>query len=146
MRLRRRAILIATAALLVVGLAAAIAVALAGGFDRTTIERVAGGGTKTIPVALVDATVGFDVTPDVIVVDPGTHLILDVRNDGDGVHDLAIDGGSSRTRMLEPGESQRLDLGTITKTAKAWCTLPDHKLAGMTLELRVRQHAMPAAQ
>lgn len=145
MRLRRRAILIATAAL-VVGLAAAIAVALAGGFDRTTTERVAGGGTKTIPVALVDATVGFDVTPDVIVVDPGTHLILDVRNEGDGIHDLAIDGGSSRTRMLEPGESQRLDLGTITKTAKAWCTLPDHKFAGMTLELRVRQHATPAAQ
>ena len=145
MRLRRRAILIATAAL-VVGLAAAIAVALAGGFDRTTTERVAGGGTKTIPVALVDATVGFDVTPDVIVVDPGTHLILDVRNEGDGIHDLAIDGGSSRTRMLEPGESQRLDLGTITKTAKAWCTLPDQKFAGMTLELRVRQYATPAAQ
>jgi nitrite reductase (NO-forming) len=146
MRLRRRSILIATAALLVVGLAAAIAVALAGGFDRTTTERVAGGGTKTIPVALVDATVGFDVTPDVIVVDPGTHLILDVRNDGDGTHDLAIDGGASRTRMLEPGESQRLDLGTITKTAKAWCTLPDHKLAGMTLDIRVANTPPAAAQ
>lgn len=146
MRRRRRSILIAIAALLAVGLAGALAVALAGGFDRTTTERVSGGGTKTIPVALVDAAVGFDVTPDVIVVDPGTHLILEVRNDGDGIHDLAIDGGSSRTRMLDPGESQRLDLGTITQTVDAWCTLPDHKLAGMTLDIRVASTRPAAGQ
>jgi nitrite reductase (NO-forming) len=146
MRLRRRSILIATAALLTVGLATALAVALAGGFDRTTTERVTGGGTKTIPVALVDAAVGFDVTPDVVTVDPGTHLILDVRNRGDGIHDLAIDRGSSRTRMLDPGQSQRLDLGTITQTVEAWCTLPDHKLAGMTLDIRVADTPPAAAQ
>jgi nitrite reductase (NO-forming) len=146
MRLRRRSILIAIAALLAVGLAGALALALAGGFDETTTKRLSGGGTKTIPVALVDAAVGFDVTPDVIVVDPGTRVILEVRNDGDGIHDLAIAGGSSRTRMLDPGESQRLDLGTITQTVDAWCTLPDHKLAGMTLDIRVATTRPAAGQ
>jgi hypothetical protein len=31
-----------------------------------------------VRVALVDAVVGFDVTPDRLVVDRGTHLVLDV--------------------------------------------------------------------
>lgn len=137
MRLRRRPIVIATAAVLVVGLVAVAAVALAGGFDTTTTERVSGGGTKVVRVALVEATLGLDVTPDVITVDRGTHLVLDVANNGGDVHDLAIEGGSARTRMLDPGQSQRLDLGTVNHSIETWCTLPDHKFAGMTLDIRV---------
>jgi hypothetical protein len=136
MKLRHRPLLITTAVVLVVALGAVAAFALAGGFDKTTTERVTGGGTKVVRVALVDAAVGFDVTPDVVAVDPGTHLILDVRNDGDGVHDLAVDGGSSRTRMLDPGESQRLDLGRVTGDVRALCTLPGHDFAGMSLDVR----------
>jgi nitrite reductase (NO-forming) len=121
---RRHRLLIATAVVIVVALGGLAAFALAGGFDKTTTQRVTGGGTKVVRVALVDATVGFDVTPDVVVVDPGTHLVLDVVNDGDDVHDLAVDGGSSRTRMLDPGESQRLDLGRVGADIRALCTLP----------------------
>ncbi len=137
MRLRRRSLLIATAAVLAVALAAAGAVALAGGFDTTTPERVSGGGTKLVRVALVDVTLGLDVTPNVVTVDRGTHLILDVVNHGGEVHDLAVDGGSSRTRMLEPDRSQRLDLGTVDHPLATWCTLPGHKLAGMTLDIEI---------
>jgi hypothetical protein len=135
---RRHRLLIATAVVLVVALGLA-AFALAGGFDKTTTQRLTGGGTKVVRVALVDATVGFDVTPDVVVVDPGTHLILDVVNDGDDVHDLAVDGGSSRTRMLDPGESQRLDLGRVSADIRALCTLPGHELAGMSLAVQVNE-------
>jgi nitrite reductase (NO-forming) len=134
---RRHRLLIATAVVLVVALGGLAAFALAGGFDKTTTQRLTGGGTKVVRVALVDATVGFDVTPDVVVVDPGTHLILDVVNDGDEVHDLAVDGGSSRTRMLDPGESQRLDLGRVSADIRALCTLPGHELAGMSLAVQV---------
>jgi nitrite reductase (NO-forming) len=133
----RHRLLIATAVALVIAFGALAAFALAGGLDKTTTESVTGGGTKVVRVALVDATVGFDVTPDVVVVDPGTHLILDVVNDGDEVHDLAVDGGSSRTRMLDPGESQQLDLGRVTADIRTLCTLPGHELAGMSLDVQV---------
>ena len=137
MRPRYRLLIATAAGALVIALGALAAFALAGGFDKTTTERVTGGGTKVVRVALVDATVGFDVTPDVVVVDPGTHLILDVTNDGDEVHDLAVDGGSSRTRMLEPGASQQLDLGRVTADIRTLCTLRGHELAGMSLDVQV---------
>jgi nitrite reductase (NO-forming) len=133
----RHRLLISTAVALVIAFGALAAFALAGGFDKTTTESVPGGGTKVVRVALVDATVGFDVTPDVVVVDPGTHLILDVVNDGDEVHDLAVDGGSSRTRMLDPGESQQLDLGRVSADIRTLCTLSGHELAGMSLDVQL---------
>jgi uncharacterized cupredoxin-like copper-binding protein len=136
---RHRRLLIAAAAL-VIAFGGLAAFALAGGFDKTRTERVTGGGTKVVRVALVDAAVGFDVTPDVVVVDPGTHLVLDVVNDGGGVHDLAVDGGSARTRMLDPGESQRLDLGRVTADVRTLCTLPGHDFAGMNLDVQLDEH------
>jgi nitrite reductase (NO-forming) len=111
--------------------------ALAGGLDRTVTERVHGGGTRVVRVALVDAVVGFDVTPDRLVVDPGTHLVLNVVNEGDEVHDLAVQNGA-RTRRLDPGQSQRLDLGVIAgHPLELYCTLPAHKSAGMTLDIQI---------
>jgi uncharacterized cupredoxin-like copper-binding protein len=135
----RHRLLIATAVALAIALGALAAFALAGGLDKTTTESVTGGGTKVVRVALVDAAVGFDVTPDVVVVDRGTHLILDVVNEGNDVHDLAVDGGSSRTRMLDPGESQRLDLGRVSADIRTLCTLSGHELAGMSLDVHVDQ-------
>jgi nitrite reductase (NO-forming) len=64
--------------------------------------------------------------------------VLDVVNDGDEVHDLALEGGT-RTRRLDPGQSQRLDLGVITSTPpEPYCTLPGHKSAGMTLDITIQ--------
>jgi nitrite reductase (NO-forming) len=112
------------------------AFALAGGFDKTLSERVSGSGKQVVRVALVDAAVGFDVTPDVLEVVRGTHVVLEVVNEGDEEHDLLVDGGP-QTRMLDPGQSERVDLGVIVSERPAWCTLPGHKLAGMTLDIRV---------
>jgi nitrite reductase (NO-forming) len=137
----RRRLVIAVAVVLVVGLIGLAAFALAGGLDRVTTERVRGGGTKLVRVALVDAALGFDVTPDVVEVNPGTHLILNVVNEGDEDHNLALYGGATSTRMLNPGESQRLDVGTVTGDIKAWCTISGHKLFGMSVEIRVADEA-----
>ena len=113
--------------------------ALSGGLDRTVTQRVGGGGTRVVRVALVDAVVGFDVTPDRLVVDRGTHLVLNVVNDGDEAHDLAARSGA-RTRRLDPGQSQRLDLGVIrSHPPELYCTLPGHKSAGMTLDVQIRR-------
>ena len=112
------------------------AFALSGGFDKTTSERVSGPGTQVVRVALVDAVIGFDVTPDVLEVVRGTHVVLNIVNEGDEGHDLAVDGGA-KTRTLSHGESQRLDLGTVTDDLDFWCTLPGHKAAGMILDIHV---------
>ena len=122
--------------LLVLAVLGVGAFALSGGFDKATSKRVSGTGTQVVRVALVDAVVGFDVTPDVLEVTRGTHVVLEVVNEGDENHDLAVDGGA-KTRTLSPGQSQRLDLGTVAGDWAAWCTFPGHKLAGMTLDIQV---------
>ncbi|HEX5954954.1 MAG TPA: hypothetical protein VFY37_03375 [Solirubrobacterales bacterium] len=55
--------------LAVVATVAVAAFALFGGFDKKVSERVSGTETQVVRVALVDALVGFDVTPDVLEVD-----------------------------------------------------------------------------
>jgi nitrite reductase (NO-forming) len=138
MKLQRRHILIASATAIAAALVALGVFALSGGLDKTVTERVHGGGTRVVRVALVDAVVGFDVTPDELVVDRGTHVVLDVVNEGDEVHDLALEGGPA-TRRLDPGQSQRLDLGEITRSLpELYCTLPGHKSAGMTLDIQIQ--------
>jgi nitrite reductase (NO-forming) len=105
------------------------------GFDTNVTKRVSGHGAQVERIALTD----FDVTPGTLVVDRGTHLVLEVVNEGDEVHDLALEDGGLRTRMLEPGQSQRLDLGHVTGALV--CTVPLHKSLGMTLDVRVANGA-----
>lgn len=126
-----------------IGLLVVVALAFAGTFDAITTRVVRGGGTKVVRVALVDSTLGFDVTPDVVTVDPGTHLVLDVVNHGGERHNLAVSGGEPRTPFLDPGASARLDLGTPVHSLGAWCTVSQHKLFGMTIAVHV---APPAAR
>ena len=101
------------------------------GLDTNVSKRASGPGTQVVRVALTD----FDVTPGTLVVDRGTRLVLDVVNEGNEGHDLALEEGRLRTRMLDPGESQRLDLGLVT--GGLLCTVPLHKSLGMTLDVRV---------
>jgi nitrite reductase (NO-forming) len=138
MKPKRRHVLAVSAVTLVAALVGLAVFALSGDLDRTVTERVHGGGTRVVRVALVEAAVGFDVTPDRLVVDRGTHLVLNVVNDADEAHDLAVQGGA-RTRRLDPGQSQRLDLDMITsQPPELYCTLPGHKFAGMTLDVQIQ--------
>lgn len=120
-------------AVILIGLAV---VAFTGGFDTTTRTRASGTGTQVVRVALVDRTVGFDVTPDVIEVASGTPVILEVVNEADDVHDLAVEGGL-RTAMLGPGDIERIDLGVVTNDFDGHCTIDGHDIAGMTVDIRV---------
>jgi nitrite reductase (NO-forming) len=135
-RRTRRWLLIGAPAAIVVALVVVVTLAFAGVFDAITTKVVHGGGAKVVRVTLVKATLGFDVTPDVVV-DPGTHLVLDVVNHAGERHDLAVSGGDARTPLLDPGASARLDVGTPTREVDAWCTISQHKLFGMSIAIHV---------
>lgn len=135
---RRRVVIAVSVIALTAALVGLGVFALFGGLDRTVTERLDGGGTRVVDVALVDAVVGYDVTPDRIVVDRGTHLVLNVVNEGDEVHNLLLNGGA-RTRMLDPGQSERLDLGVMSSSLpELYCTIPGHRSGGMTLDVQIQ--------
>lgn len=81
-RSRRRLVVVAAGISLLVGLLGVGVFALFGGLDTTVSERASGAGTQTVRVGLVDAAVGFDVTPDELVVGHGAHVVLEVANAG----------------------------------------------------------------
>jgi hypothetical protein len=55
--------------------------------------------------------------------------------------------GGARTKRLDPGQSQRLDLGVITSSPpELSCTLPGHKSAGMTLDIQIQDRADTASR
>jgi nitrite reductase (NO-forming) len=83
------------------------------------------------------------VVPDAVEVSAGTPVTLEVLNEGAAVHNLTINGGP-KTPDLKTGQTATLDLGTVTKALTGECSIPGHKEAGMTFEVRV-SGAAPAA-
>jgi nitrite reductase (NO-forming) len=85
----------------------------------------------------------MEVVPKVVEVPAGTPLTLNVVNQGQTTHNLSLDGGP-KTPDLKPGQKATLDAGTITRAMTGACSIPGHKEAGMTFEVRV-SGAAPAA-
>jgi uncharacterized cupredoxin-like copper-binding protein len=65
-----------------------------------------------------------------------------VKNAGKIQHDLAITGGSvtgtSKTPLLNPGQSGKLTVSLQTGNYTLYCTVPGHKEAGMVAKLSIR--------
>jgi nitrite reductase (NO-forming) len=112
-----------------------VAIVVAGGNDEG-LTTGGGGPAKTVAIELGD----LFVKPDRVEVPPGTHLIVEVTNNGDQEHDLNLNGETGTDR-LQPGESQTADFGVIDAEAQAWCTVPGHKQAGMVLTIAVASAA-----
>jgi nitrite reductase (NO-forming) len=105
------------------------------------------GGTQEVAVTLVN----MDIRPGVITVPAGTTVRLVVTNKDAMRHDVsfptsaALPGGMA-TPMLSRGQTSTLNLGVVTTSLSGWCTVPGHRAAGMTLDIRVvgaGQHSMP---
>jgi nitrite reductase (NO-forming) len=94
---------------------------------------VANGEVKTFSVELGD----MFVRPSSISVPYGTRVVLHVANDGAMSHDLQLEGGSTGTGMLSPGQRKTVDYGIFGHTEQAWCTVPGHMAAGMVLAIKV---------
>ncbi|MFJ9775775.1 multicopper oxidase domain-containing protein [Kitasatospora sp. NPDC101157] len=94
--------------------------------------------TRTVTVTLQD----MHILPTRIEVPRGTALRLSVTNHDAQRHDLTVDGGPT-TALLASGQTATLDLGPITTGRKAWCTVPGHRAAGMTLDIVVTGTTAP---
>ena len=131
-RTRDRTGLLGGVALGAVMLAIALVVALTGpgvpAAQQTAVTAAAGPQTVQLRLA------GMRVSPAVIEVPAGTHLILEVTNTDGMRHDLALDSGE-QTPLLATGESATLDLGVVDADIEGWCTVPGHRAAGMTLDI-----------
>jgi nitrite reductase (NO-forming) len=109
-----------------------VAIVVAGGSDDERPTPESAGPVKTEPIELGD----LFVKPDRVEVPAGTHLMVEVTNNGDLVHTLNLEGDTGTDR-LQPGESQTADFGVIDADTQAWCTIPGHKEAGMVLTIAV---------
>lgn len=107
--------------------------------DGTTDTSAAEVIPPEVAAAGIDVSlVEMKIIPAEIVVQPGTHVVLNVTNDGTMRHDVLLDAaGQPMTPVLEPGESYVLDVGTISADTAGWCTLPGHRSAGMTMSIKV---------
>lgn len=115
-------------------LAIALVVALTGPTapEGGTLAVSAGDGPRTVEVTLA----GMRISPAVIEVPSGTHLVLEVTNADGMQHDLVLSSGD-RTPMLGAGDVVTLDLGTVDADTSGWCTVAGHKAAGMTMDITV---------
>lgn len=100
----------------------------------------ANGQVRTFNIELGD----MFVRPSSVSVPSGTAVVLHVVNRGTMDHDLQLEGGSTGTGMLSPGQSKTVNYGAFGHTEQAWCTVPGHKAAGMILTVNVTG-APPAA-
>jgi nitrite reductase (NO-forming) len=103
------------------------------GAGPSSVRVAASSGVQEVQVTLI----GMDIRPAVVEVPAGTRLRLVVTNRDSMRHDLAFANGPS-TPMLSRGQSARLDLGVVQGNLSGWCTVPGHRAAGMTLDVRVQ--------
>ena len=123
------------ARLAVVLLAALALIATACGADENDGPS-AGGASATGESMTVDVVAGdLFFEPSSVEVPAGTELIINLTNEGEVPHDIS--DGTNGTALIDPGESESVDLGVMSESTVAWCTVPGHREAGMELEIIV---------
>ncbi|MFD0317879.1 cupredoxin domain-containing protein [Streptomyces flavalbus] len=116
----------------------AVVVANSGGVGGTPSVAAGAGHGGTTATRTVEVTLAaMRVRPSRVEVTAGTALRLKVSNDDAQRHDLKVEDGPG-TPLLSRGQSRTLDLGPVTADRQAWCTLPGHRAAGMTLDIVVK--------
>lgn len=108
--------------------------ACGGGDDKES--KSGSSDAKEIKVTLGDDPTRMWTDPESITVASGEEVVLDVTNDGTTVHNLALEGGPS-TADLPKFSTAKLELGELTESTVAYCTIPGHREQGMELEITV---------
>jgi FtsP/CotA-like multicopper oxidase with cupredoxin domain len=86
----------------------------------------------------------FTISPSTVSVAEGASLL--VTNSGTVVHNLAIEGTDVRIDDLEPGTSERLNLGDLVAgTYTMFCEVAGHRVSGMVGTVEVGSAGAAAA-
>lgn len=88
------------------------------------------GEVKTFEIEIGE----FYVKPNKIEINAGDSVVLKVTNKGNMRHDLKLNG-TIGTGFIEPGRTEITELGDVSATSKAWCTVAGHRAAGMELTI-----------
>ncbi|WP_243714339.1 multicopper oxidase domain-containing protein [Actinomadura bangladeshensis] len=119
----------------------ALAVAFASsGQTGAPVQTVAASGTRVVEVTLAN----MRIRPGTIEAPPGTRLVLKVTNKDAMRHDLRLESGQA-TPMLGQGESATLTVPSVKGTVEGWCTVPGHRAAGMTMQIKTASSSGPAS-
>ncbi len=98
---------------------------------KVAIAATPASSTKALDVELGD----LFIKPKEIEVASNTTLELTVTNRGQIPHNLVL--GKTGTKMLGPGETEKVKIGPITKNVQLLCDVPGHAAAGMTMDVKV---------
>ncbi len=83
------------------------------------------------------------IRPGALEVASNTKLELTVKNTGQIPHNLKLE--TSGTRMLNPGESEKVTFGPFSHNVQLICDVPGHAAAGMKLDVKVTGSAAATA-
>ena len=110
----------------------------------STGEQAAGAGGGTGEVSIIDVELGaLTFSPQHIMAPPG-EVTLRITNVDSQVHNLSVLG--SKSRDLQPGESQEMELGELgVGVYPMLCEIPGHNEAGMNGNLHIIMNAEPGA-
>ncbi|MDZ7733272.1 MAG: cupredoxin domain-containing protein [Acidimicrobiia bacterium] len=107
------------------------AVAAVGAISANTDDTVTA-AAEPMTVDVVAKDLFFE--PDSVEVPAGTDLTVELANEGAQAHDLKLEGGPG-SAVLESGQSETVELGTIDEDTVAFCSIPGHREAGMELTI-----------
>lgn len=96
-------------------------------------STVSATGETTIQVAAV-GHMAFE--PAQLSVPRGHNVVVEFNNADTQAHDLKFDNGAHSGRV-QPGETVRFELGTVTTDLEGWCTIAGHRQQGMVMHLHV---------
>jgi uncharacterized cupredoxin-like copper-binding protein len=150
-------VFVVTCLLLFVGMMSAVifvaretSAAEAGGQEPTTTETTVPSTTTTATTQSTATTTTAEAAQSVDVSETEFKIALassvhagkvtfNVKNDGKLPHDLVVEGNGvkAKTPLLDPGQSQTLEVDLKPGSYDLYCSVPGHKQAGMDLKLTV---------
>ena len=107
-------------------------------------EQAAGAGGGTGEASVIEMELGaLKFSPQHIMAPPG-EVIVRITNTDSQVHNFSVLG--TKSRDLQPGESQDLELGELgVGVYPMLCEIPGHNEAGMNGNLHIVMNAEPGA-
>ncbi|TAJ20896.1 MAG: nitrite reductase [Dehalococcoidia bacterium] len=99
--------------------------------ETKTVAATPAPTTKAIDVELGD----LFIKPKSVEVASNTTLEVTVKNTGQIPHNLKL--GTTGTKLLNPGDTEKVKFGPLTKDVQLLCDVPGHAAAGMTMDVKV---------